>query len=79
MLITSQELQAAAAQSDHEAGHSSPRVWSRELRLAAQEIEMMRVEIKALRHGLQVIADNPGWLDHHARAAGVLRQTELMK
>ena len=40
----------------------------------ADEVELLRVANAALRHGLQCIADQPGWTDHHARAAGILRQ-----
>ena len=40
----------------------------------AGEIELLRTAQAALRHGLQCIAEQPAWTDHHARAAGILRQ-----
>jgi hypothetical protein len=34
--------------------------------------EPVRAEIDRLRHTLKVIAENPGWIDHHCRAQAAL-------
>jgi hypothetical protein len=37
-----------------------------------EKIAGLEAEIERLRRTLQVIADNPGWLDHHCRAHAAL-------
>jgi hypothetical protein len=46
--------------------------WFAEIRRQDGEIAELRAEIERLRRTLQVIADNPGWLDHHCRAHAAL-------
>lgn len=43
------------------------------------EIDLLRAKCAALEHGLRCIAEQPTWTDHAARAAGVLRQVELIQ